>query len=174
MKRFFILMLLFGALALFPEAQMRLQPAPPPAAKLIRAGRVLDVSSGSYLLNQGIRAEGERIKTIGADVSAHAPGDVVMIDLGQAALFPGLVDCHALLLISGDLGRLDPGELLATTITQMSESFRALLGARNARERLDAVRDGRRFARKRRSRKEVNPRASLVASRLEAVFLTRL
>lgn len=61
-----------------------------------------------------------------------------MIDLGQATLVPGLIDCHAHLLISGDLGRLDPGELLTTTVTQTSPSFRALLGARNAKEDLDA------------------------------------
>ena len=119
---------------------MRLQPPPSPASKLIRAGRVLDVKSGRYLLDQGILTEGERIKEIGvwADVQAHAPGDVMMIDLGQATLLPGLIDCHAHLLISGDLGRLDPGGLLTTTLTQTSPSLRALLGARNAKEDLEA------------------------------------
>jgi len=119
---------------------MRLQPPPSPASKLIRAGRVLDVKSGRYLLDQGILTEGERIKEIGvwADVQAHAPRDIAMIDLGQATLLPGLIDCHAHLLISGDLGRLDPGELLTTTLTQTSPSLRALLGARNAKEDLEA------------------------------------
>jgi imidazolonepropionase-like amidohydrolase len=119
---------------------MRLQPPPSPAAKLIRAGRVLDVKSGRYLLDQGILTEGERIKEIGllADVQAHAPRDVVIIDLGHATLLPGLIDCHAHLLISGDLGRLDPGELLTTTLTQTTPSLRALLGARNAKEDLEA------------------------------------
>ncbi len=100
---------------------------------------MLEVKSGRYLLDQGILTEGER-KEIGlwADVQAHAPSDAVMIDLGQATLLPGLIDCHAHLLISGELGRLDPGELLATTLTQMSPSLRALLGARNAKEDLDA------------------------------------
>ena len=61
-----------------------------------------------------------------------------MIDLSRATLLPGLIDCHAHLLINGDLGRIDPGELLTLTATGVSESLRALVGARNAREVLDA------------------------------------
>ena len=134
----FLLLLL--AISITSIAQMRIQPPPPPVAKLIRAGRVLDVKSGKYAIDQGILTEGEKIKGIGAwaEVQAHAAQDAAMIDLSQATLLPGLIDCHAHLLISGDLGRLDPGELLTTTLTQMSVSSRALLGARNAREILDA------------------------------------
>jgi imidazolonepropionase-like amidohydrolase len=140
MQRASTLICLLLVLSLSSLAQMRLQPPPSPAAKLIRAGRVLDVKSGRYLLDQGILTEGERIKAIGvwSDLQAHAPRDIVMIDLGQATLLPGIIDCHAHLLISGDLGRLDPGEVLATTLTQTSPSFRALLGARNAKEDLEA------------------------------------
>ncbi|HXI93409.1 MAG TPA: amidohydrolase family protein [Blastocatellia bacterium] len=140
MRRASTLIFLLLAISLSSLAQMRLQPAPSPASKLIRAGRVLDVKSGRYLLDQGILTEGERIKEIGlwSDVQAHAPRDIAMIDLGQATLLPGLIDCHAHLLISGDLGRLDPGELLTTTLTQTSPSLRALLGARNAKEDLEA------------------------------------
>ena len=140
MQRASTLICLLLAVSLSSLAQMRLQPPPSPAAKLIRAGRVLDVKSGRYLLDQGILTEGERIKAIGvwADVQAHAPRDIAMIDLGHATLLPGLIDCHAHLLISGDLGRLDPGELLATTLAQTSPSLRALLGARNAKEDLEA------------------------------------
>jgi len=120
--------------------QMRFQPPPTPAPKLIRAGRILDVKSGGYLLDQVILTDGEKIKAIGPwqEVRERAPGDAALIDLSQATLLPGLIDCHAHLLISGDLGRLDPSELLATTLTQMSASSRALLGARNAREDLEA------------------------------------
>jgi imidazolonepropionase-like amidohydrolase len=113
---------------------MRFQAPPTPASKLIRAGRILDVKSGRYLLDQGILTDGEKIKAIGPweEIRAHASNDAALIDLSQATLLPGLIDCHAHLLISGDLGRLDPSELLATTLAQMSASSRALLGARNA------------------------------------------
>lgn len=134
-----ILSLLF-VLLVVPAGQMRFQPLPTPASKLIRAGRILDVKSGRYLLDQGLLTEGEKIKAIGpwAEVQPRAPTDALLIDLSEATLLPGLIDCHAHLLISGDLGRLDPSELLATTLTQMSVSSRALLGARNAREDLEA------------------------------------
>ena len=127
-------------LSIFTAAQMRYQPPPPPASKLIKAGRILDVKTGRYLLDQGILTEGEKIKAIGPweEIRARASTDATLVDLGQATLLPGLIDCHAHLLISGDLGRLDPAELLVTTLTQMSGSSRALLGARNARETLEA------------------------------------
>ena len=67
---------------------------------------MLDLKSGRYLLDQGLLTEGERITEIGvwSDVQARAPKDAVIIDLSQATVLPGLIDCHAHLLISGDLG----------------------------------------------------------------------
>ena len=79
------------ALSVSQMAQMRFQAPPPPSAKLIRAGRVLDVRNGRYLLDQGILTEGEKIKGIGpwADVKPRAPSDIVMIDLSQLPCCPG-------------------------------------------------------------------------------------
>lgn len=128
------------AIAVTSSAQLRFQAPPPPSPKLIRAGRILDIKNGRYPLDQGILTEGERIKELGSwsEVQRRAPQDVSIIDLSDATLLPGLIDCHAHLLISGDLGRLDPAELVVTTLTRMSVSSRALLGARNAKEVLDA------------------------------------
>jgi imidazolonepropionase-like amidohydrolase len=100
----------------------------------------LDPRSGDYLLDQGILTEGERIKEVGAwaAVESHAPADAERIDLSAATLLPGLIDCHAHLLIDGELGRLNPAELLSVTLIQSSASMRALLGARNAKDLLDA------------------------------------
>lgn len=135
--RLFFLLL---ALSLSSLAQVRLQPPPPPQAKLIRAGRLLDVRSGKYLVDQGILTEGEKIKEIGAwpDVQSRAPIDAAIIDLSQATLLPGLIDCHAHFLIAGELGRMEPWEIVTTTVTQTSPSLRALMGARNAKEVLES------------------------------------
>src|SRR5262245_66627628 len=86
----FVFLLL--ALSVVSQAQVGLRPPPSPEAKLIKAGRVLDVKSGKYLFDQGILTEGEKIKEIDswAEARAHAPKDAVMIDLGQATLLPGL------------------------------------------------------------------------------------
>jgi imidazolonepropionase-like amidohydrolase len=134
------LALVLLALSFTSSAQLRLQAPPPTAPKLIHAGRILDITKATYLVDQGILTDGEKIKEIGPwpEVQRRASADIVGIDLSDATLLPGLIDCHTHLLISGDLGRLDPTELVVTTLTQMSVSTRALLGARNARETLEA------------------------------------
>jgi imidazolonepropionase-like amidohydrolase len=67
-----------------------------------RAGRVLDVRSGAYANHQGIIVENGRIREIGdfAGVRARAPQDAVAIDLRTATVLPGLINCHAHLLIA--------------------------------------------------------------------------
>jgi imidazolonepropionase-like amidohydrolase len=140
MQKLSTLMSLLLAFSLSTLAQVRLQPPPPPTAKLIKAGRILDVRTGKYLLDHGILTDGEKIKEIGAwtEVQARAPKDVVMIDLSQATLLPGLIDCHAHPLISAELGRMDAWQIVISTITQTSASLRTLMGARNAKEDLEA------------------------------------
>ncbi len=115
--------------------------APPAAPKttLIKAGRMLEVRSGSYLANQGILIEGETIKQIGplAEIERRAPQDAVVIDLSKATVLPGLIDCHAHLLDAMD-ARLNLNEALIMTIASMSPAQRVLLGAAMAREDLEA------------------------------------
>ena len=140
MQKTSTLISLLLAISLSTLAQVRLQPPPPPTAKLIKAGRILDVRTGKYLLDHGILTDGEKIKEIGAwtEVQTHAPKDVIMVDLSQATLLPGLIDCHAHPLISAELGRMDAWQIVISTVTQTSASLRALMGARNAKEDLEA------------------------------------
>jgi len=66
------------------------------ASVLVRAGRLIAVRTGAVLTNQAILIEGDRIKEVGpADaVAAHAPRDARVIDLRNATVLPGLIDCH--------------------------------------------------------------------------------
>src|SRR5499426_2052157 len=112
----------------------------PTKTTLIKAGRVLDVKAGIYLLNQGVLVAGDRIKDVGSfdSVKARAPQDAVIIDLGQATLLPGLIDSHSHLLCSME-GRWYPdGEAVVMTITRVGQAKRALIGAANARDMLEA------------------------------------
>jgi imidazolonepropionase-like amidohydrolase len=112
----------------------------PTKTTLIKAGRVLDVKAGIYLPNQGVLVAGDRIKDVGSfdSVKARAQQDAVIIDLGQATLLPGLIDCHGHLLCSME-GRWYPdGEAVVMTITRVGQAKRALIGAANARDMLEA------------------------------------
>src|SRR3989442_2132642 len=66
------------------------------ASVRVRAGRLLAVRTGVVLTNQAILIEGDRIKEIGAAdaVAAHAPREARVIDLRNATVLPGLIDCH--------------------------------------------------------------------------------
>jgi imidazolonepropionase-like amidohydrolase len=109
--------LVLAALAVSIAAPLPAQPPSTPAPTLIEAGRLLDVKTGKVLEHYGILIEGEKIKEAGpwADLKARAPKEATTIDLHDASVLPGLIDGHAHL-----------------------PSSRAFLGARNAREDLEA------------------------------------
>jgi len=112
----------------------------PTKSTLIKAGRLLDVKSGVYLPNQGVLIAGDRIKEVGAfdAVKARAPQNAAIIDLGQATLLPGLIDCHGHLLSAME-GRWSPaGEAIVMSVTRIGPAKRALIGAANARDMLEA------------------------------------
>jgi len=97
------------------------------------------VKSGKYTLNQGILTEGDKIKEVGPweQVQNHAAKDVTVIDLSQATVLPGLIDCHSHLLVSMTLGT-NGAEGITGAVALMSPEFRTLLGAKHAREYLEA------------------------------------
>ncbi len=103
-----------------------------PTEIVIHAGKVLDVRTGNYLADQLIWIEGERIKAIGksAEVSSQIPAGAKTIDLSNATVLPGLIDCHTHLTytpyMSGPAG------------LHISYPREALIGARNARVTLEA------------------------------------
>lgn len=109
-----------------------------PNTTLLKAGRLLDVRTGKYLVNQGLLIENDKIKEVGplAAVQSHAPKDALILDLSWATVLPGLIDCHAHLLDA--VTSVMPSEAILNTVAGMSPSKRALLGALMAREDLDA------------------------------------
>ncbi len=102
----------------------------------VRASRMLDVKTGNIVTNAVIIIENGRIKATGSGL-AIPPGTEV-IDLGEAMILPGLIDCHTHLLqnYDGSVGGDDTNMIL--TVTQMSTAKRALLGVAMGREDLEA------------------------------------
>ena len=61
-------------------------------SKVIKAGKLIDVEKGIVLSNQMILIEGNTIKNIGTNISI--PDGAEIIDLTNATVLPGLIDCH--------------------------------------------------------------------------------
>ena len=112
----------------------------PPITILVRAGRVLNVETGTYVTDQGLLIQGQIIKEIGpfSAVQRHAAIGATFLDLSTAIVLPGLIDVHTHLLSNyvGPLGH-DPRNLLLT-VAHWSTAQRALLGSKLAREDLEA------------------------------------
>jgi len=60
----------------------------------IKAGHFLDVVRGEVLERQVILIKGETIQSVGAEGSVSIPAAATIIDLSQAWVLPGLIDCH--------------------------------------------------------------------------------
>lgn len=110
---------------------------PGPRTTLLKAGRLLDVRAGKLLSSQGVLIENDKIKEVGplGEVQAHAPKSATIIDLSNATVLPGLIDCHAHLLDA--MPPMEPSQSILITVAGMSASKRELLGARMAREDLE-------------------------------------
>jgi len=128
-----VITLCLASVRIFSQTQPDAKPA---AAIVVKAVRILDVRKGSYIENAAIWIDGERVKEVGraAEVQTHAPKDAKVIDLGQATVLPGLIDCHTHIMARIPDG--DNGYII--NLATKSQAFRALEGAYNARITLEA------------------------------------
>jgi imidazolonepropionase-like amidohydrolase len=60
----------------------------------ILAGHLVDTQSGTVLANQVVLVQGERIVDVGPRGRVAIPPGAKVIDLSQATVLPGLIDCH--------------------------------------------------------------------------------
>jgi imidazolonepropionase-like amidohydrolase len=105
----------------FYAAAAAAQQAPPPT--VVRAARMIDVSSGRVISNAQIVVDGGRITAVNPSA---LPAGARIIDLGDVTLLPGLIDTHTHL--SGEIG---PNMLLEpVTDLEVDAAFKA---ARHAR-----------------------------------------
>jgi imidazolonepropionase-like amidohydrolase len=100
----------------------------------ITAGTLIDPETGNEKTNQTILIEAGRIKEIGTGL--QVPTGAVRIDLSQETVLPGLIDAHTHLLASVD-SRWDLGDFWIMAL-QRRAGWRALQGARHAKEMLDS------------------------------------
>ena len=82
-NKFLLSLLLLATTATFAQTSK---------ATVIKAGKILDVRTGKYLVGQRILVEDGIIKEVGPSV--RIPSGAEQIDLSDATLLPGLIDCH--------------------------------------------------------------------------------
>ena len=86
--------------------------APPTA---LHAARLVDVVSGRLLSDQWVVVSGQKITAVGS--RSVVPASAHIVDLGDATLLPGLIDCHTHL---ADENMGDPFELLRQSAVEVA------------------------------------------------------
>jgi imidazolonepropionase-like amidohydrolase len=102
---------------------------------IIRAGRLFDSERGTFASNVDIRVRGNRIDSVGPNLSV--PAGARVIDLRRYTVLPGLIDAHVhLLYLESPSGDLTTGGIKAVAVE--GTPLRALHGAARARTFLAA------------------------------------
>ncbi|HEY2746941.1 MAG TPA: amidohydrolase family protein [Polyangia bacterium] len=121
-----------ASLALAVALIGRALPARADGVVVLRAARMLDVRAGKLVHDAVVIVDGDKIRAAGARLQPPAGSRV--IDLGNATLLPGLIDCHSHLM-----ARIpDEPDGYVLNLATKSQAFRALEGAANARATLHA------------------------------------
>ena len=100
---------------------------------IITAAKLADGLGGDARPNEAVLVDNGRIAAVGPrqQLSAEAPPDVEVIDLGEACLTPGLIDGHTHLSLAGDSRPY-------TELFLDSDEVMVLVGAMNMRRHLAA------------------------------------
>ncbi len=95
MKKLLLLLVSLSTLGSVLSAE---EPVKPPTLVLVlvRAAHLVDPATGTVRENQALLIEGDKIKAVGpaAEISRDLPPETRVIDLGDATILPGLIDCH--------------------------------------------------------------------------------
>ncbi len=104
-----------------------------PAVTVVKAARVIDGIADQAREGIAVLVEGSRIKAVGPvrEITAQAPSDARVVDLGDATLLPGLIDDHVHILLQGDITAADYDEQLLKESTPY-RTIRAVATVRTA------------------------------------------
>lgn len=101
-----------------------------PKVSYILAGRLFDATGDNVRENVIIVVEEERIKSVASAADLKIPAGANVVDLSQATVLPGLIDCHTHLDSRADRYN----EIYRFKDTPFSHAFAAVLNARKTLE----------------------------------------
>jgi imidazolonepropionase-like amidohydrolase len=106
---------------------------PASSIEYVRAGKMLDVRSGKVLDDQIIVIRGARIDRVAPAREQQIPAGAKVVDLSQATVLPGLIDCHTHIMLA-DTDNSHYEEYLLKD----SYQYRTILATLNVKRDLEA------------------------------------
>ena len=121
-----IFFLVVGAWAQTPTANAG-------AVTVIRAGNLIDPTSGQSKSNQVIVIRGNRVESVG-DASSPLPSGAKLIDLSNATVLPGMIESHTHMFLQGEDPALGGYDIQLLKFPIAYRAARATVSARRALE----------------------------------------
>ncbi|HEX4388017.1 MAG TPA: amidohydrolase family protein [Steroidobacteraceae bacterium] len=116
--------------------------APAPTVLVLRAARLIDGTSAQARRGVEVLVRGERIAEVYPTGGRAAPDGARVIDLGDATLLPGLIDCHTHIFLQGEVPAAGGYDVQLLKFPASYRAARAVLAARRALEQgFTSIRD---------------------------------
>ena len=126
MKRLMFAVVCLLSSVLIAQEAKNTAAAQSPKVTYIKAGRLFDSTGDSYKTNMVIVVENDRIKQVSAAGAVSIPKGGTVIDLSNATVLPGLIDCHT--HISSRADRYNP--IFAFRESPFFDAFAAVVNAK--------------------------------------------
>jgi len=108
--------------------------AAPQHVVVVRAATLIDGAGARPLHDQEVLIRGDRIAAVYARGAQPAPDGAQVLDLGDATLLPGLIDCHTHIFLQGEVPEAGGYDVQLLNYPASYRVARAIVAARRALE----------------------------------------